>query len=287
MKRLLALALLAPLALAGCLQQGAPLAQGVVADDEVVPPKPEWARLEDATIRPGVAIRTPSGECASNFMFIRPDNTSVYLGTTAYCMRDVPIGALVTVGGPENLAILAYSSWITMEENGESDPDAREYNDFAVIRLDASTRPRAHPAMLVAGGPTGAADAAAVASGDRVRAFTNATTLLAPETAWHDAIITGRVGDWALLAHAAPPGTPGALGGGVVTPDGRALGVMVNLGVAPNPGSNGVARLDALMAYAKEHARLDMQLATWETFAPGPLDQGLVSQSGTGALAKV
>lgn len=265
MKGLLPLALLLlPLALAGCATRAEPLEQGIVAGDEVRAPQPDWASLDEATIRPGVAIRTPTHECPSNFMFIRPDNTSVFLGTTAYCLRGLPVGTVVGVGGPENIAIIAYSSWITMDENGETDPHAREYNDFAVIRLDSSTRPHAHPAMLHQGGPTAAADAANIATGERVRAYANATTPLAPRTAWHEAVITGRVGDWALLAHAAPPGMPGTLGGGVVTPDGRALGVMVNLGLAPNPGANGIARLDTLMAYAKEHARLDMQLATWD-----------------------
>lgn len=284
MKGLLPLALLLlPLALAGCATRAEPLEQGIAAGSDVAAPQPDWASLDEATIRPGVAIRTAERECPSNFMFLRPDNTSVYLGTTAYCLRDAPVGSVVTVGGPENLAIVAYSSWVTMEENGETDPDAREYNDFAVVRLDASTRPRAHPAMLQTGGPTAAADPEAVAMGDRVRAYTNATAPLLPQTAWHEAVVTGRVGDWALLAHAAPPGTPGTLGGGVVTPDGRALGVLVNLGVAPNPGSNGVARLDTLIAYAKEHARLEMDLATWELLAPGLLEGGLTSATGESA----
>jgi hypothetical protein len=64
--------------------------------------------------------------------------------------------------------------------------------------------------------------------------------------------------------HSTVPATPGAMGGAVLTADGKALGVVVNVGVLPNAGANGVARLDTLMAYAAEHARLDMHLMTSE-----------------------
>ena len=48
---------------------------------------------------------------------------------------------------------------------------------------------------------------------------------------------------------------------------GRALGVIVDLGVTVGPGSNGVARLDKLMDYAMEHAKLLMRLQTAD-YAP-------------------
>ena len=256
------------LALAGCAAPaGEPLTRGDIAAAPA-PQEREWAPLEEAAIRPGVPIATPYGECPSNFVFIRPDNTSVFLGTTAYCVRDLPVGALVTVGGPENIGVLVYSSWITMQERGEQDPEALEYNDFAVVRVDDSSRDLVHPAMLGMGGPTGLADAEALATGERVLAFTPGGSAAG---GWHRALLTGRAGGWALLAHGAPPALPGEMGGGVLTEDGRAVGVLVNLGVLPNPGANGIARLDAVMAYAREHAKLDMRLMTWDLEGGGVL----------------
>jgi hypothetical protein len=61
------------------------------------------------------------------------------------------------------------------------------------------------------------------------------------------------------------------MGGPVLTPDGQAVGILVNLGVKPGAGANGVARIDALMQYARENAQLDMRLATWDLVDDGQL----------------
>lgn len=289
----LLLAVLATPAFVGCLgsdgQGGAePLQRGDVAGPDVRA-QPAWIALEDAKIRPGVDIQTPTRLCPSNFVFIRPDNTSVFLGTTANCVRDMHIGGLVTVGGNDTLGVLVYSSWITMDEIGEADEDARNYNDFAVVKIDTSSRKWVHPAMLHYGGPVAMADAASIAPGDRVRSYANvsveqvasftgagvstASQPLPSEARQHEGVITARAGEWAYLAYALLPGMPGGMGGGVLDEEGRAVGVMVNLGVRPNPASNGIARLDTLMAYAKEHAKLDMELMTWDLLQPatGPV----------------
>lgn len=268
--RLLGLvALLAlPALFAGCLGAGGagePLQAG---DKDAVPDpgseaRPPWAPLEKAVVRPGVPIHTPTGVCASNFLFVRPDNTSVFLGATAACMKDVPVGGLVTVGGPDVLGFLAYSSWATMEELGEKDPYAREYNDFAVVKIDEAYRDLVNPTMLHYGGPTGLAESGEAGLGTRVKTYTNDTS--------QEGLVSGTAGEWALLVHGVPPTLPGGMGHGALTPDGKALGVVVNLGVAPNPGANGVARLDRLMAYARDHAKLYMDLVTAD-----PLEGGLV-----------
>lgn len=273
--RLLGLvALLAlPALLAGCLggaaDEGAPLQRGDVPVEPPAGGKPGagWAPLEDALIRPGIDIQTPSRACPSNFLFIRPDNTSVFLGTTAHCVRDLPVGGLVTVGGPENVGVVVYSSWATMHELGETDPVMLEYNDFAVIRIDDSARRHVNPTQLHVGGPAGMAEAAQMELGARARTWSNGTLGVQPQ----EGVVTGKAGAWALLVHAAPPTLPGGMGRAALAPDGRALGVVVSLGVAPNPGANAVARLDTLMAYAEEHAKLYMELVSAE---PGQM--GLV-----------
>lgn len=258
-------AVLLVLLLAGCL--GSPQGEPLATTDEppaASPPRPSWATPEDAVIRPGMPIRTEKRDCPSNFVFTKTDNSSVFIGTTAYCVRDLPIGALATVGGPNELAILVYSSWDTMSENEESDPDAREYNDFAVFLIDASSRPRVSPALLEVGGPDGAADPSHVDLGARVRQHAQGPLTIAGKepVTWREGVVTGKAGDWALLVHSPSPATPGYTGGAVVDAEGKALGIVVNIGVLPNPGANGVARLDALLDYAATHAKLPMVVAT-------------------------
>lgn len=276
MKAPLLAALLLALPFAGCLgDEGEPLAQGLAPKGPPEGSENGWADESEAIIRPGSILRTPARECVSNFVFTRPDNGSVFLGTSANCVRDQPVGTLATIGDDEHLAVLIYSSWQTMAERNETDPDAREYNDFAVFYIDSSSRADVSPRIPGVGGPTGAADPAGLPTGALLRAHTGAArTVDTPvvslgvgrpiETgpAWRDAVVTGRAGDWALLVHGAPPALPGTFGGAVLTPEGRAVGLLVSLGVAPNPGQNAVARLDAVMAYAAEHANLEMVLAT-------------------------
>ncbi|MFA5860759.1 MAG: hypothetical protein WDA16_03600 [Candidatus Thermoplasmatota archaeon] len=258
MKRFLAAAALMAL-LAGCVAQGEPLQRGDVRP--AGPPATEgggsdWAPVDKAEVRPGVPIHTEKRDCPSNFLFERADHTSVFLGSTAYCFRDMPVGTLVTVGGPENIGLLVYSSWQTMQEVGEQDADARNYNDFAVVRMDQSARAKESPALAGIVGPTGMAEPSSIGLGARVKQFVNDPTL--PQ--WRDAIVTGKASEWAFLTYSPLPPVPGQMGGGVVDENGKALGVIVSLGVSPNPGANGVARLDTLMKYADEHAKLYMSL---------------------------
>lgn len=255
MRRVLcALVLLAVLA-AGCATPAPePLSRGNENANESAAPT-AWSDPETAEIRPGMPIHTPKRDCPSNFLFIRPDNSSIFLGSTAYCFRDMPIGTLVTVGGPENIGILIYSSFQTMADKQESDPDALEYNDFAVIKIAEGSRKRTSPSIVDFGGPAGLGKPGDFQVGDRVIARGNASLI-----EWREGVVTGRAGDWALLVHSAIPITPGDMGGAVLGEDGSALGVVVNLGIKPNPGANGVARLDTLMAYAEANAALYMQL---------------------------
>lgn len=256
-------------ALAGCaVEAGEPLTRADVptAGPPGSPPELAWASLDEATVRPGVVIHTERRDCNSNFLFVRPDNGAVFLGTTAYCVRDLPIGSVASLGADNDLALLVYNSIMTMEQVGEDDPAALEYNDFAVFHLDSATARKANPTALQAEGPTGLADGASIGAGDRVRAF-SPWPELPRETNWRDGVVTGRAGDWALLSYHAPPGKPGLagqsslMGGSVLDPEGRAVGVLVTVGVVPNPGANGIARLDTLLAYAREHAGLIAELA--------------------------
>lgn len=262
--RLLPGLLLAALLLAGCVDQGQALQKSVEPAADVPAAGSGWASPQEATVFPGAVLKTQKRDCPSNFVFTRADNGSVFLGTSAYCVRDMPLGTMAMIGGPDDLAVLVYSSWVSMEEGGETDRQAREYNDFAVFYIDSSARSRVSPAIPVVGGPQGAAEGGEAGVGSRVRFHSQPPVTGLPSTApaWRDGVITGQVGAWALLVHSPSPALPGGTGGAALTADGRALGVVVNLGVSPSPAANGIARLDALLGYARDHANLDMVVAT-------------------------
>lgn len=236
--------------------------------DAAAPPPIGWASPEEATIRPGSLIRTAERDCPTNFLFAREESGTVFLGTTSYCVRDLPLGSLATVGEGDDLAVLVYSSMQTMSEIGETDPDALEYNDLAVFLLDGSSNGRANP-TIPGGGPRALADGGALATGDRLRAFAPGQNVPEP-LAWREGVVAGRSGEWAVLTYTVLPGAPGTLGGPVVDVEGNAVGILSTLGVFPNPGMNGVARLDTMMAYASEHAKMYMRLATADAPTPSP-----------------
>ena len=98
-----------------------------------------------AAITPGVQTYTDGGQCTANFVF--QDAADVYVGQAAHCAGtdgntatngcdagSLPLGTPVEVGGATRPGTLAYSSWLTMQGNGEDDADTCEFNDFAHAR---------------------------------------------------------------------------------------------------------------------------------------------------------
>lgn len=250
-------------ALAGCAtMEGEPLKRGdIEAGDPILAAvAPEWADLELALVRPGMMVQTEARDCLANYLFVRPDNGAVFIGTTSYCVRDLPIGSAAIVGEATDIAVLVYSSGQTMAERGETDADALEYNDLALFHLDQNTIRKANPTLPEIGGPRGLGDGAAHDVGARLRAFAR-TPELPRATDWREGIVSGHAGDWALLTYSSIPVAPGATGGAVVDDAGEAIGIVVTLGVVPNPGANAVARLDTMLAYARDVGGFPIELA--------------------------
>lgn len=257
------------------------------------PPDPgapawQWPPLEDATIRPGVQMFADGSQCTSNFVFLPPDNSTVYLGFAAHCVgtggdasntdgcdpvnAPLPLGSEVEVQGASQPASLAYVSWGTMLAGNESRAAVCGSNDFAFVEIHPDDHAKVHPAMLTFGGPTGLAAAGEAATFDKVLTFGN--TGLRPGPAELDAkegYVWDPSSDWSTTVYTVTPGPPGDSGSGVLLGDGRALGVLVTVYLAPYPAANGVTNLDLAMQYAAEHGGPAVRLATWDLLDPGRL----------------
>src|SRR4051795_2631342 len=125
-------------------------------------------------IHPGVMTFTEGAQCTANFVF--SDGTNTYLGQAAHCAglgaatdtngcdsSSLPLGTAVDIDGVATGTIV-YSSWLTMQGNGESDPDTCAYNDLALIKLNTADVAKVNPTIPKWGGPTGVGPA--VASGN-------------------------------------------------------------------------------------------------------------------------
>ena len=126
-----------------------------------------WAPADEATIHPGIQTETEgSGQCTANFIFTR--GTDTYIGQAAHCAStgaatdtngcdaaSLPLGTRVNLVGSDATGTLAYSSWLTMQGNGETDQETCDYNDFALVKIDPADVSKVNPSVPGYGGPTG------------------------------------------------------------------------------------------------------------------------------------
>src|SRR6185295_9354583 len=142
---------------------------------------PTWAPAASATVHPGVQTFTAGAQCTANFVFT--DGATVYLGQAAHCSGtggstetdgctsgSLPIGTAVEVTGASRPGVLAYNSWLTMQQAGETNADTCAYNDLALIRIDPADVDKVKPSIPFFGGPTGL-QATGTAVGDRVFSY--------------------------------------------------------------------------------------------------------------------
>lgn len=269
----LIVAVLCLAALSGCLRGLEDGFGGQSAPDPYVMPA-----LAEATIRPGAALG--GGGCTGNFLFLDADGGTVYIGTAAHCVSEdldpetptassgcdttryrpeAPGTVVVSVEGAARPATLAYNSWYTMQERGETSVAACGANDFALLRLDPEDAAMAHPQMYGFGGPTGiATDESA---GDVIH--THGATTLRPGGALDDRQgIIAEAGGWTHTTFQLTPGLPGDSGSPVVRDDGAAVGILVTLGFAPLPLSNGITDLGLALEYANREGNMNVSLIT-------------------------
>jgi len=222
-----------------------------------------------------VQTDTAGGQCTANFVFY--DNTDVYIGQAAHCSGtgaatetngcsagSLPLGTPVTVGGATRPATMVYNSWLTMQAAGETDPDACQYNDLALVRLDPSDASRVNPSVPFWGGPNGL-NTAGTSNFQGVYSYGNSSlrlgiTLLSPKRG----ISNGDVGGgWSHSVSTLTPGIPGDSGSAFLDSRGKALGVLSTLNVAvPGGVTNGVSDIGRELDYLRSHSSFTgLQLA--------------------------
>jgi hypothetical protein len=232
-------------------------------------PASAYAPAATATIHPGVQMFTAGAQCTANFVF--SDGADLYIGYAAHCAGlgeatetdgclagTLPVGTSVEITGASQPGTLAYSSWATMQAVGETDANACAYNDLALVRIHPADHDKVNPSVPHWGGPTGL-NTTGVAALGRVYSYGNSglrfgITQLSPKTG----VSLGTTGGgWTHPLYTVTPGIPGDSGSAFLDAQGRALGVLSTLAIAPTPLSNNVSDLSRGLDYMRAHTGLD------------------------------
>jgi hypothetical protein len=237
---------------------------------------PTWAPADTATIHPGVQMYTEGAQCTANFVYTDgADN--VYVGYAAHCagtggatdtngcdagslplgtpVEFVEGGSLIGPGTVVGTGTLAYSSWLSMQQAGETDENACAYNDLALVKVDAASVGDVNPSVPFWGGPV-ALNTDESAQGENVYSFGNSSLRggieqLSPKRG----ISLGAQGEgWSHPVYTFTPGVPGDSGSAFLDAEGNALGTLSTLAIAPLAGSNGVGDLERELGYAQQHS---------------------------------
>jgi hypothetical protein len=208
-------------------------------------------------VRPGAIVNTDVGQCTFNFLFAGSDGNR-YIGTAGHCiLAQGPIagdvgeftwapgtGPVATDAAGQRVGEFAYAI--------QQDP-----KDFALIRLDPGVE--ASPQMCHFGGPTGINNDL-TSSLVQLQYFGNGLgvgSVLPARTA----LAIGMPDPDHVFAQGIT--IPGDSGGGIISSDGRAVGVVVTLGAhlgaldlllggALDAGLMGITRLEPQLARASE-----------------------------------
>ena len=227
-------------------------------------------------IHPGVMTFTEGAQCTSNFVF--RDGGGTYIGQAAHCSgtggatetngcdsASLPTGTPVEVGGATRPGTLVYNSWLAMQQAGETNPDACQYNDFALVRIDPADVGRVNPTVPGFGGPQGVGGSGA-ALGDTVYSYGNSSlrggvTKLSPK---QGVVVQSEGNGWSRTVYTVTPGVPGDSGSAFMSGSGQAIGTLSTLQVLPIAGSNGVSDLANELGYARSHGFGGLNLVNGE-----------------------
>jgi hypothetical protein len=223
-------------------------------------------------VHPGVQTVTGGGQCTSNFVY--RDGAGTYLGQSAHCAGtgaatetngceadSLPLGTSVDIEGANQPGTLVYSSWLTMQANGETNEDACAYNDFALVKVDPADVPNVNPTVPGFGGPTGLGPSTAML-GDTVYTYGNSSLRLgiAQLRPKQGIVVQSQGNGWSRDVYTVTPGIPGDSGSGFLSGSGAAIGTLSTLQAAPLAGSNGVGDLRNELTYAQANGFGGVQL---------------------------
>jgi hypothetical protein len=235
---------------------------------------------------------TEGAQCTANFIY--QDGTNVYIGQAAHCSgtgaatdtngcdsESLPIGTPVEVDGASRPGTMVYNSWITMQQNGESDEETCAYNDLALVRLNPADVPNVNPSVPAFGGPTGVGSWGGV--GSTVYTYGNSSLrggvqTLSPK---QGTVVQNSPDGWSHDVYTATPGIPGDSGSGFLNSSGRAIGVLSTVQLAPLAGSNGVGDLAKELAYMHANSSIGASLVPGtEPFNPSVVNALLKTVTG-------
>jgi hypothetical protein len=226
---------------------------------------PAYPPPSQATVHPGVMTFTKGAQCTSNFVFA--EGSKVYLGQAAHCSskgdqtsidgcdtESLPIGTRVKVNGASRQGTMVYNSWLTMQAKGETNANACEYNDFALVKIDPVDVGRVNPSVPGFGGPTGVGGVGGL--GSTVYSYGNSSLRggIAQLSPKQGVVARNTGGGWNHTVYTATPGIPGDSGSGFLNASGQAIGVLSTLEVLPVAGSNGVGDLRKELAYMRANS---------------------------------
>lgn len=261
------------LTLASAALLTAAVASAQPASAVLQPTRAAYAPADTATIHPGVQMYTEGAQCTANFVYTDAAGAT-YVGYAAHCAglgeatdtdgcasESLPLGTKVDFvegGSPvgEGTRVgggtLAYSSWLTMQERGETDADACAFNDLALVKVDAADVAGVNPSIPFWGGPVGI-NTGGTAAGDTVHSFGSSSLRggveqLSPK---QGVSLGTDPSGWTHPVYTVTPGVPGDSGSAFLDADGNALGTLSTLALAPLAGSNGVGDLAHELSYAR------------------------------------
>ena len=245
--------------------------------------QPDWAPVGSATIQPGNETITDGAQCTSNFVFYDAAN-NVYVGQAAHCSGtggatetngcdsgSLPNGSPVEIENATQPATMVYNSWIAMQQAGETNAAACDFNDFALVRVHPADAGSVNPTIPFWGGPTGTT--ASVADLSKVLSYGNSSLRLGldPLKPKEGVKVATEGGGWSHGVYTVTPGIPGDSGSAFIDRAGRAFGVLSTLQIAPRVGSNGVSDVSRAVAYMESHGGPDVTLANGTEPFTGPL----------------
>lgn len=230
----------------------------------------------DAPVRPGALMETGDAGCTMNFAYTSGD--SVFVGYAAHCAAGGGVSeingcevedpgivdeTLVTIGEGDGAiqGTLAYSSWVSMQAEGETDLNLCELNDFALVEIDPADVGQVNPTVPSFGGPTDL-DTDGTEPGEEVFSFQpniNPAVEILPGDMIAEKVGTSNGDERDGRTHVVmtmPPGVQGDSGSGYLDGEGKAFGALSTLFVDTTtmmPIANGVSDLAMALEYANEN----------------------------------